>query len=206
MSDVTQAKERMTHPLLREEAYTLLVSENLTVETEDNEKTFKFSLYKSPGNKEEAMKELRIELTKEDDIYFIAMKEFDEKSFREFAKKAKVKFDFNSFANKLELVVGNVNTNRTVYSAEFKENKLTFKQKLQFKTVQLFQIPFDILNSEEDEYVDDQAQFRFEEKTALVNSIEEAYNKLCEHVQKNNKQLYSQLRRGQEFNATRSMK
>ena len=138
MSDEIEARNRMTHPLLREEQYQLTTAENLTVETEEGEKTYRFSVYKAPGDKDQPLEELSIAHTKEDNLYLVAMANFDEETFDEKFKSAKAKFDFNSFVEKLALVVSNVNTNRTVYSATFNENKLTFKQKLQFKTVKLF--------------------------------------------------------------------
>ena len=215
-----ETKTKLTHPHLRAKetkygGYAKQSEINLTVQTDDGDKVYKVTVFRYPGGEGEPLENITIELTEEEDIYFVAQCEILKDNYRNTIDK-KVKCTFENFLGQLDTILKNVNQNRTVYSAHYKDNVLTFKQKLQFKTVELFHLNFQVLpetneeadddSEDEDTYVVKQAQFRFDKLVADVNSVETAYTSLCEHVQKQNKQLYNQLRRGQEFHATRTMK
>ena len=200
--------ELIKHPLIRgdpEECYSKTIESFITVETEKGDKVFGIAVYRKPS--QEAVKEIRIELTQENDIFYVASKTFTEEQFNQkyMKDKKKVKFNFDSFMDNIEKVIANVNGNRTAFSAHFENNILKFKQKLQYKKVDLFDIEFDILKRD-DEYTEDQAQFRFNQKQTKCDALKESYAQLLDFVKKNNKQLYTQITRGQDFNATRTMK
>lgn len=204
---IDQAK--VSHPLLREQEdgtlseFALDGEFTITCNTPDGDQEFNLQLFYSPSG-EAPLEQIRIELNKEEDIFYIATVTINAETF-ESKYAEKLKGDFAQFPSKVKTLIQNVQTNRTVFSAIFDNNVLTIKQKLQFKTVKILELEFTILDVQ-DPYVVDVAQFRFDKKKALTEALESSYDSLCKHVQKQNKQLYQQLVRGQDFSASRTMK
>ncbi|EAY06620.1 hypothetical protein TVAG_056140 [Trichomonas vaginalis G3] len=200
---------KVSHPLLREQEdgtespYSRDKEFTITCTTPDGEQTFELVLFYSPSGNA-PLEELCIELYKEEDIFYIATISINEEAFKTTYAKM-LKGDFAQFPDKVKTLIQNVETNRTVFSALFDNNTLTIKQKLQFKTVKILELNFTVLEPDDD-YVVEVAQFRYDNKKVLADALESSYDELCKHVQKQNKQLYQQLVRGQDFNASRSMK
>ncbi|EAY22170.1 hypothetical protein TVAG_093440 [Trichomonas vaginalis G3] len=175
----------------------------ITCGTPEGDQQFSLQIFYTQ-HEESQLERIRLELTKEEDIFYIATVTIDQEAFNQnFAKT--FKGDFSQFPVKIKQLIQNVQTNRTVFTAFFEENTLTIKQKLQFKTVRILELKFELLQPDDD-YVVDVAQFRYDKKKTLTEALEASYDQLCKHVQKQNKQLYQQLVRGQDFNASRSLR
>ncbi|OHT03914.1 hypothetical protein TRFO_28761 [Tritrichomonas foetus] len=184
------------HPLLQS-GYEVGYDENLILSTEDEGDSvyhFKIAQFTETENPE-----IRIEITKESDIYYVAFFVITPEDFPRFIKKQSFrKCRYENFAQSLSAVLENARTNRSSFSAIFNNQILEIKQHLEFKTVGIFKIEFGIADRA-DGYVVDQAQYRYHRKITDFNDRENQLKELLEHVEMRNPQLAAQLRKGLKF-------
>ena len=176
------------------ESYQLKYDKPLTVEQDGKDSVFNFRIGVTPKSQDENSdnKKVRIELTREDDLFFYAYCELDQAAFSNFKKTQRVRCQFDDFPKQLKNVVKNVSTNRIQFSAFFDGEKITFKQKLQFKSVKIFELTFTKYDVD-DPYVTIQAQYRFQVSTVRLYHQEKKMKLLREHIQSQNPVLAKQL-------------
>lgn len=190
--------EEFIHPKLLANYKFIEAVPQVTVEEGDRDVTYNISLAITPADG--ALEELDIELTREDDIYFLTRCTLTADSFESFKKDQHLRKTetLATFVESLKTILKNVTSNRTTYKGIFENNKLTFRQQLEFKAVRIFTLEFAQVD-ENDEYVRAQAQFRFSEKQHFLSEQMHLLNDLFSHVESKNPQLCQQLKRGSKF-------
>jgi len=197
---------KYSHPLLRPKYnFEKNYDNDISVETGGHEVIYNIKVFKFPANSQTELSLIRIEMTKEDDIFYVLKCEIDRSIYETLKQGKGIKSSFDDFLINFSKILDSVRTNRTVFTASLDQGSLSIKQKLNFKKVEILALPFEQLLGE-DEYTVSLAQFRFNEKQAHFLEAQSAHQNLLKLVAENNKQLYNQLKRGQEFNATRTLK
>jgi hypothetical protein len=201
--DRTDLAEKFAHPKLKEgyvfQAHTtdFIVDES----GRDSLVTLRVATY---PDTEEAIERVYIEITRENDIYFVANWELLEPNFKEFAQKQHLRKNqtFSQFIRDLLEILQNVTTNRTTFRAIFSgtdpQRKLELKQQLEFKNVPIFCLPFTVVDKA-DKYVKDQAQFRYQWLSHEIVSQESDLARLMDHIRAQNAPLAQQLEKGTRF-------
>jgi hypothetical protein len=149
----------------------------------------------SPGDGEP--ESVHIELTRDNDIYFVARCELDVESFETFKKAQRLKKGaaLGPFVGEtLKKTLENVVNNRTTFKAEYSAGKLSFKQQLEFKSVKIFDLQFVEL-PRDDEYVKVQAQFRYGIVQTNIRTQERKLKDLFRHIQNKDAALAQQFRK-----------
>lgn len=190
--------EEFVHPKLQAGYKFIEAVPTVTVEEGDRDVTYGITIAVSPI--EGDLEQLDIELTREDDIYFLTRCTLTAETFASFKKDQHLRKTetFATFVESLTSMLKNVTSNRTTYKAVFENDKLTFRQQLEFKAVRIFTLAFQQID-DGDEYVRAQAQFRFSEKQHFLSEQLALLNDLFEHVERKNPQLCQQLKRGSKF-------
>lgn len=189
------------HPKLRENYFTFIETVNsLTVEEDGRDVTYGLKIAVAPVEEGKPVEELHVELILESNIYFVARCVITNENWEEFKKQQKLKKNetLDTFVKSLTTVLEHVTANRTTYKAVFRKGVLTFKQQLEFKSVKIFALKFEVLEPGND-YVREQAQSRYTEKQHLLSERMYLLNDLFEHVEEKNPQLYQQLKRSSKF-------
>lgn len=198
-----QEEEEYLHPLVRS-GYKVIYDDLLTVEHDNEDQPYSVRVAVNPaeGNTEE----LVVELTLENDIYYCARCSLSAKSFEQFKKSQHLRKGetFPDFIQNVVKIMENVNSNRTTFRAIYEVSDsacvLTFKQQLEFKSIKIFALNFQQWERGE-EYIKEQAQFRYNEKEHLLRDQIQVLKELLDHVDSKNPQLAQQLRRGSKFAA-----
>lgn len=195
--DIAEPEEFIHPKILANYKFIDAVSQ-ITVEEGDRDVTYGITVAISPADGD--LEELDIELTREDDIYFLTRCTLTYETFDAFKKEQHLRKTetFATFVESLTTMLKNVTSNRTTFKAVFENDKLTFRQQLEFKAVRIFTLAFAQVD-ESDEYVRAQAQFRFSEKQHFLSEQLALLNDLFEHVERKNPQLCQQLKRGSKF-------
>ena len=190
--------EEFIHPKLRDNYKFIEAVPQITVEEGDRDVTYGITVSVTPPDGD--LEQLDVELTREDDIYFLTRCTLTSETFNGFKKDQHLRKTetFATFVESLTAMLKNVTSNRTTFKAVFEGDKLTFRQQLEFKAVRIFTLPFQQID-DNDEYVRAQAQFRFSEKQHFLSEQLAVLNDLFEHVEKKNPQLCQQLKRGSKF-------
>ncbi|OHT03317.1 hypothetical protein TRFO_29293 [Tritrichomonas foetus] len=191
--DVTEFQ----HPI-QAEGFEKNYEEDLVVSVDDADELIHFILASNPQTNR-----VRLEISKEADIYWVGQFEISQEEFPEFAKTQPIKkVKYESFVPNLVKVLENVRTNRSAFSAvltvEDDSFVLTFRQQLEFKRVEIYRITLNYL-SNDFPYTQDQAQFRYSLKLAQYEDAVQRLNDLFDHVESKNPQLCAQLRKGSKF-------
>ena len=196
--DITE----LQHPLFKE-GFELHYDEDIVVSFDDGQSTEDEILnFKVMTHQEQNV--LRVEVTRESDIYWVLQFEISEGDFPNFAKKQPFKkINFDTFVQNLMRTLDNVKNNRSAYSAvlsaEDEEHfTLTLRQQLEFKRVDIFRITFTLLADDFD-YTQDQAQHRYSYKLIQFEDAQNRLRELFDHIEKKNPQLCAQLRKGSKF-------
>lgn len=198
--------EKFMHPLLKDEEagpYEKKLEMDLILKdgNDGTENSYHFFIFE---NAEARI--IRLEITRESDIFWILSEEIAEDQIAEFQKKQKFfkKVTYDKLISNLEQVLKNVQTNRSSFTATFTTSdqsqfELVITQQLEFKQVEILRIPFVLLEEDENhaEYINDQAQFRYSVK---LNEYEREVNRLKElfdtlEADPENRQLCAQLRK-----------
>lgn len=192
--------EEFLHPKLNQGFAFIETVNTITVEEDGRDVTYGLKIAVAPLDESKPLEELQMELTLESNIYFVARCTITNDTFEDFKKQQRLKKaeTFDSFVESLQTVLDHVTSNRSTYKAIFSKGQLQFKQQLEFKSVKIFALKFDILDAA-DEYVRAQAQFRYTEKQHELSERMHLLNDLFAHVQEKNPQLYQQLKRSSKF-------
>ena len=190
--------EEFIHPKLLANFKFIDAVPQITVEEGDRDVTYGITVSISPADGD--LEQLDVELTREDDIYFLTRCTLTVENFDAFKKDQHLRKGENLslFVESLKTMLKNVTSNRTTYKAVFENNKLTIRQQLEFKAVRIFTLDFTQID-DNDEYVRAQAQFRFSEKQHFLSEQLAVLNDLFDHVESKNAQLCQQLKRGSKF-------
>jgi len=199
--DVASSTEELNefmHPK-RQQGFRFIEGVSQVIVEEDG-KDVTYGLHLSVAPVEGYLQQLHLEFTHEDDIYFIRRWEMTEEQFKTFKKDQHLRKSdtFGTFVEKLTALLSNVASNRTTFQAVFVGDNLEFRQRLEFKVVTIVALAFQQLDPG-DEYVRDQAQFRYAEKQSMLGQMKVRLTQLFAHVEKKNPQLAQQLKRGSKF-------
>lgn len=202
MSMYDDEPERMTHPLLDPKYdYLLFYEVDLPIATSEGDFNFQVRCYRCPASDDPEIEKIRVELTREDHIYYVAICEIDPSNFREKIGNDQLRKSFAEFPELLTSILERTKKQRTIYTVRFDDinRRLEFRQKLQYKSVSILRLSMTILD-QEDDYVLDLAQFRYELKAAQYKTLEMELERLMLHLKTHKPNMYSQLQRGQDFN------
>lgn len=192
------------HPLLVQGYKTAYENDLIIHDTDDSDKQFHIQIFYRDNEEEENNSEILMEATVESDIYSIRRFEVNQESFDQFAKSQPFKkFKFADFVTKLERALDNVRTNRSSFSAVFSEEDdgylLTIRQQLEFKRVDIFRLKFSLLDESNEEYLGQQAQYRYSFKLSQYDDEVRKLNELFDHIREKNPKLCDQLLKGSKF-------
>lgn len=186
-------EQTYTHPLILE-GYEVVYDQNVIVRVDDDkDQTFNFKI--AQAQNEDGSGEIRVEMTIENDIYYLEEFLMDSETYKEWIKHQKYrKCKFENFAEHLSTILENARTNRSSYNVKFVNETLGVYQRLEFKTVELFKIDFHE-QDRDDQYTHDQAQYRYHHKISDYNDKKNELRKLLDFVSKKNPTLGTQLKR-----------
>lgn len=190
-------EETYTRPLQLQE-YEIIYDENIIVRTSEKDQTYNFKI--AQRKIDDNSSEVRVEMTLENDIYSVRQFIMDSDAYKEWIRHQKYKkCKFENFAEHLRTILENSRTNRSAYNVKFLENDdfymLELQQRLEFKTVDIFNLEFHDMDPN-DQYVHDQAQYRYHLKISDYNDKKNELRQLLDFVNKKNPTLGTQLRRG----------
>lgn len=190
--------EEFIHPKLNGGYKFIDTVKMITVDENGRDQTYGLKVAITPA--EGDLEELDVELTREDDIYFLMRCTLTAEGFESFRKEQKLRKSETlvSFVETLKTMFNHIMSNRTTYRAAFENGKMTFQQQLEFKAARIFSLQFTQIE-DSDEYVRAQAQFRFSEKQHFLSEQLCLLNDLLNHVELKNPQLCQQLKRGSKF-------
>ncbi|KAH0788812.1 hypothetical protein GPJ56_007494 [Histomonas meleagridis] len=182
------------HPKLKEDFMFIDSMNQITVE--ENGKDIQLGIKISITPTDGEMSEIHIELTREDDIYYLSRCIISADTFASFKKSQHLRKTetMATFLSNFINVLKNISSNRTSFHAVFDGSKLMIKQQLELKNVTIFSLIFEEIDRS-DQYVRDQAQFRFIEKQHLFMQQKDLLDDFIKHVQNHNPQLAQQLKR-----------
>jgi hypothetical protein len=109
------------------------------------------------------LRQLRIELTSENDVFFLYESTFTAQDYADLQSKQKLKIDFDRFPQVLVNIIAKNVDSKGEFTLAFLQDArnhgvLIFQQNLQFKSVEIFSLEF---VPAQDEFVRDQIQFRY---------------------------------------------
>jgi hypothetical protein len=152
--------------------------------------------------------EVHVELTRENDIYFLARSTLTAESFTDFREKQHLRksshlgdFVASTLIKTLASVTANRTTFKAIFTPEAVPAKLLFRQQLEFKNIKIFELEFALLPNT-DRYVKDQAQFRYNRIQRLIEAQKSKLLEFFAHVEAQQKQLGQQLRKASKFAQT----
>jgi hypothetical protein len=191
--------EELSHPKFREGFRPVETEKELIVE--EGGRDVRYGLLVASYPADGAFEQVHIELTKEGDIYFLARASLAADDFEDFKKTQRLRksatlsdFVTRTIAETFAKVV----SNRTTFKAVLAANKLTFRQQLEFKNVKIFELQLDVIPPD-NEYVREQAQFRYNFLQRLIRDREVKLQELIAHVSNKNPQLGTQLKKTSKF-------
>ena len=197
MSDSDSFVDDLVHPFV-EEGYDVGFNDDLVVITKDGDQIFHFRIGQITDENADN-EEIVVEMTREGDIFYVSRFVIRPEEFKTFIRtQGYKKCRFENFAEHLSTILENARTNRAAYSVYFNDDALEVKQKLEFKTVNIFKLDF---HSEErnSDYVSKQAQYRYHRKNTDFEDVNNHLIDLLEFVERKNPQLAAQLRKGLKY-------
>lgn len=199
-------EEALTHPLCRktlddENRFEIVSALSFSFNHKRNE-TYNITIYNNYGktwdSEKKQISKLRIEMTNDQNIFEVYVKEFDDASFSEWKKKFHFDSDFQNFGKKFHELLDLCATKKTQFRVSWKKNLIVFSQHLEFKTIIIMKLDFQLADDEE--YINDQALHQYISLIHNTNQQIEKLKRLKEHVQKKNPQLARQLDRSSSKN------
>ncbi|EAY06987.1 hypothetical protein TVAG_174560 [Trichomonas vaginalis G3] len=121
----------------------------------------------------------RIEVTMEADLYFFYFAEFEEKTFDDFKNQSGLSINFKDFITSIMKYIhanSQKDPNYTIVLSQGDNCQLGFKQSLEIKQVDLFDVE---LEPETDEFIRRQIQYRFDKSRADLKAAREQKEDLC---------------------------
>lgn len=186
-------EQTYTHPLILD-GYDIIYDKNIIV-SGDDKKDQKYNFKIAQISNEDSSPEVRVEMTVENDIYSLEQFSISSDEYPTFIKTQKYrKCKFENFAEHLATILENARTNRSSYNVKFNNEILELQQRLEFKTVEIFKLEFHMQDAD-DQYIHDQAQYRYHHKISDFNDKKNELRKLLDFVSKKNPTLGTQLRR-----------
>ncbi|OHT15603.1 hypothetical protein TRFO_42441 [Tritrichomonas foetus] len=189
-----QFEEQYPHPITLEN-FQIHYQEDLVVTKIEQDIILHFLVASSlDGNS------IRVEITDENDIYYVDFFEVTPENYPDFIKQQKFKkCKYEQFVENIVRLLENIRTNRSAYRAFYDDNcTLSLQQQLEFKRVEIFKLPFEEIERSHD-YTVAQAQFRYSQKLARYEDGVQRLEELFEHVQERNPQLCAQLKKGSKY-------
>lgn len=175
-----QRTKQIRHPLI-DEGYESNINETVILEVDGVDTPHNLCVFHKPEG-DGPLEEVIIEITREDDVFYVARAAFDEEGYNEFRKSHKIRADFNHFISTFSNILKSVQTNRAAFVARFNNESLNFKQKLEFKSVDILTIDFQKCD-ENDAYVMELAQYRHDTKLNQIEELTRAKEVLQNQIQ-----------------------